>query len=496
MAANNYDNTAIALQSCLDDAGVRNIIKSDDAWSESTAQFQKRLKPDPACIAFPKNRDQVAHCLKCAREASVKATALGPAHSFNGLGFGSPGNLVISMAAFDSISYDETTTLLTFGGGTHIGPVAKYLWDTAGRHFPHVRGAHVGVTGSSIGCGFGSTSRFLGTPMDNIISIEFMLYDGTIVTATEGSDLLWTAKGAASSYGIILSMTTKTFKPKFDKAIKFTLSIGDIDALTAAKAFIAVQDYGTSSLCPDEFVIRWSLVDWTSKGYFYGDPSTFDEVITPLLNKLERISGQTSLEKEELDFWSMEVEISGEGMNRPDGGDLDARSFYVQSLVTTTDHPLTAEQARILFDSTTLAFNRTDLTKMGYIDLWGGISRDVSDEDTGHPHGKNLWLIRWDANAVDDDDEFPADGTSYMKSLFLPFERALVASGVPLRGFVNYADTELSKEEQASRLYGKNYDRLKKIKAEVDPEGLFINNPQSIPLPKTPGSLRVQGQGA
>ncbi|KAJ4251435.1 hypothetical protein NW762_011418 [Fusarium torreyae] len=492
MAANNYDNTAIALQSCLDDAGVRNIIKSDDTWTENTVQFQKRLKPDPACIAFPKDRDQVAKCLKCARKVSVKVTALGPGHSFNGLGFGSPGNLVISMAAFDSVSYDEATTLLTFGGGAHIGPVAKYLWGTAGRHFPHVRGAHVGVTGSSIGCGFGSTSRFLGTPMDNIVSIEYMLYDGTVVAATEGSDLLWAAKGAASSYGIILSMTTKTHKPKFDNAIKFTLSIGDVDVLTAAKAFIVVQDYGTSSSCPDEIAIRWSLVDWTSKGYFYGDPSTFDEVVKPLLSKLERISSQTSLEKQELDFWDMEIEISGEGMNDLDGGDLDARSFYIQSLVTTTDYPLTVEQVRILFSNTTLAFNRTDLTKMGYIDLWAGVSRDVLDEDTGHPHGKNLWLIRWDANAVDDDHDFPEDGTSYMKSLFLPFEKSLVEAGVPLRGFVNYADSELSKEEQASRLYGKNYDRLRKIKAEVDPEGLFTNNPQAIPLPEMPGPLRVQ----
>ena len=109
--------------------------------------------------------------------------------------------------------YDEDTELLTYGGGTRVGPVAKYLWDAAGRHFPHVRGSNVGVTGSSIGCGFGTTSRFLGTPMDNIVAVEFMLCDGSVVVAEEGSDLLWAAKGAAASFGIILSVTTKTYKP-------------------------------------------------------------------------------------------------------------------------------------------------------------------------------------------------------------------------------------------------------------------------------------------
>lgn len=204
---------ASVLHSCLNEAGIENIVASDGKWSENTTQYQKRLKPDPACIAFPKDRDQLSQCLACAREACVKVTALGPGHSFQGLGFGSPENLVINMEAFNFVHYDEKTTLLTFGGGTRVAPVAKYLWDIAGRHFPHVRGSNVGLTGSSIGCGFGTTSRFLGTPMDNIVSVEFMLRDGTVVTAKEGSDLLWAAKGAAASYGIILSMTTKTFKP-------------------------------------------------------------------------------------------------------------------------------------------------------------------------------------------------------------------------------------------------------------------------------------------
>ncbi|KAF5002729.1 hypothetical protein FGRMN_125 [Fusarium graminum] len=475
------DNRDISatLQLLLNGAGVHNIIESDGAWPENTKQYQKRIKPNPACIAFPKDKGQLAKCLKYARDASVKVTALGPGHSFQGLGFGFPGNLVINMKAFDSVNYDQNQKLLTFGGGSRVGPVAKYLWDTAGRHFPHVRASNVGLTGSSIGCGFGTTSRLLGCPMDNIVSIEVMLYDGTILVATEGSDLLWAAKGAAASYGIVISMTTKTFKPRFARAIKFIISLGEVDVDNAARAFISIQNFGTSSACTDEFAFRWSLKNWTTKGYFYGDPSTFDEVLKPLIDDLRVISPKTAVEKEELGFWDMEIEISGMGMDRPDGGNLNPLAFYLQSLVTTTDHPLTVDQARILFSNTTSKFHREDMTKMGYIDLWAGVSRDIADEDTGYPHGKNLWLIRWDADSVDSD-HFPADGVAYMKGLMLPFEQALIDAGVPLRGFVNYADTELPQDELASRLYGENYDRLKRIKAEVDPEGLFTNNPQAI----------------
>ncbi|KAF5021637.1 hypothetical protein F66182_6337 [Fusarium sp. NRRL 66182] len=477
---------AAALQSCLDGAGVANIIKTDETWAEETLGFQKRLSFDPATIAFPENRDQIAKSLECARKANVKATALGAAHSFQGLGFGKAGNLVISMGAFDSATYDPATTHLTFGGGAHVGPTQKYLWDTAGRHFPHVRGAHVGLTGSSLGCGYGSTSRHLGTPMDNIVAIEYMLANGTVVTATEGSDLLWAGKGAANSYGIVLSMTTKTFEPEYPTAVNFTLSLGQLDAQGAAEALIAVQDFALGPDNSDKLALRFNTASaptWSANGYFYGNPSTFDQVVKPLLDDLKKINPNTTIAKTELDFWSMEVQVGGQGMNQPNGGQLGGRAFYTQALTTTTDNPLTVEQARILFAGTTLAFNHTALRRGGFIDLWGGISRDISDEETGHPHGKNLWLIRWEANAADVNN-WPADGTRYLKSLIQPFEKAL-AKSAPLRGFVNYADTELSNKDQISRQYGKNYARLQQIKAAVDPKGLFTNNDiLSITLPK------------
>ncbi|KAH7131344.1 hypothetical protein EDB81DRAFT_906476 [Dactylonectria macrodidyma] len=473
-----------ALQSCLSNAGVRNIISSDSTWADELVQFQKRIKPNPACVAFPETRDEIALSLDCARNASVKATALGAAHSFQGYGFGDSGNLVINMAAFDSVSYDESTKRLTFGGGTHVGPVVKHLWDTAGRHIPHVRGAHVGVVGSSIGGGFGSTSRHYGTPMDNLVSVEYMLYNGTIVNAGKGSDLFWAAQGAGASYGIILSMTTKTHKPKYANAVNFTLSIGNADVDAGAKALIAIQDFATSSRCPDELALRWSLSapPYSGTGYFYGNPAKFDEVVAPLVESLKTISNDTVLAKSELSFWNMEVAVAGAGMNAANGGTLGGRAFYTQALTTTTDHPLTFEQVRTLYTSTTLAFNRTDLRKSGFLDLWGGVSRNIADRDTGYAHGKNLWLIRWEANSVDVNN-YPADGPAYMKGLIKPFEQALIDSGASLRGFVNYADTELDEQEWSSRLYGANYNRLKQIKARFDPEGLFINHAQSIPLP-------------
>ncbi|KAL1627296.1 hypothetical protein SLS56_006431 [Neofusicoccum ribis] len=476
------DNAAKAteLQTCLTAAGIENIIEGATTWADATLSFQKRITPDPAAIAYPKDSDQLASSLGCARNASVKISQLGGSHSFAGYGFGDPGNLVVNLGAFNSVSYDEASQELTFGGGTRVGPVATYLWENYGRHFPHVRSGHVGLVGSSIGGGFGTTSRFLGTPMDNIVGVEYMLYNGTIVKGGPGSDLLWAAQGAGSSYGVILSMTTKTWAPVHEKAINFTLSLGSVDIDTGVKALISIQDYATTE-APDELALRWRLTapPFDGTGYFYGDPAEFDTIIQPLL---DRLPANTSLTKSEFDFWTMEQLTTG-GITSPNGGSLGGRAFFTQALTVTTDAPLTYDLAYTLFESTTYAFNRTDLRKSGFLDLWGGVSRDISDADTSYAHGANLWLIRWEANAADPT-AWPADGVEYLKNQMLPFEQELQAAGTPLRGFVNYRDTALTEPEWSARLYGEeNYARLKQVKADVDPEALFSSNGQSIPLP-------------
>lgn len=198
-------------------------------------------------------------------------------------------------------------------------------------------------------------------------------------------------------------------------------------------------------------------------------------------------------------------------MNLPNGGaGGPGRAFYGQALTTTTDNPLTYESVYALFNYTTFAFNRTDLKKSGLLDLWGGISSEVSDADTAYAHGNNLWLIRWDANSVDATLPYPADGkptfqlftssvkplecltikantfplgVTYLQNQMRPFEVTQTSKGIPLRGFVNYRDTALTEKEWSARLYGEqNYKKLLRLKTAFDPEELFTSNAQRIPV--------------
>ncbi|KAJ4352922.1 hypothetical protein N0V95_003832 [Ascochyta clinopodiicola] len=473
---------ADSIHACLQNGGVQATISTDATWANDTAAFQFRLPRQPVSVAFPQTKDEVAVALGCARNASVKVRGLGRAHSFQAYGFGDPGNLVVDMAAFTELTFDNATNQLTFGGGANVGPTAKYLWDNHRRHFPHVRGSHVGLVGSSFGGGFGTTSRFLKTPVDNLVSIEYMLYNGTIVTAGPGSDLHWAAQGAGPSFGIALSATTKTFELPRDGAISYSLDLGEVNTTVASAALLAIQKWVVDGQAPDELSLRFALSNFASAGFYYGDAASFDKAFSPLVKSLQAIAPGTNLTKTDIpSFWDSEVAAVGAGMNQPEGGSLGGRASLVQSWTTTNDHPLSLKQAKALFDSYH-SLNRTDLTGTGFLDLWGGVSRDISDSDTAFAHGKNLWLIRVDG--VASAGVWPSDGLAYMQALMKPFESALKKSA-PLRSFVNYVNSELSLKEWSHRLYGANFERLQKIKAAVDPTELFSGYHLAIPAARS-----------
>ena len=358
-----------------------------------------------------------------------------------------------------------------------MGPVVTWLWENHGRHFPHVRANWVGLAGSSIGGAFGTTTRFLGTPMDFLDSVEYMLYNGTVVKASreENADLFWVAQGAGSSYGILLSLTTKTWKPEHERVTNFTISLpADTTIETGVEALLALQDYAQTD-APDTFAIRWQLATpWSGSGYFYGAPEEFNSTIAPLL---ERLPNTTTLTTSTEDFWDMEL-IATPALN----GTADTfppRSMYLQALVLRADQPFTYESAYALYEHTTLAFNRTDMTKFGFLDLWGGApARAITDDATSYAHADSQWLIRWEGRSTTT--QWPADGIEYLQNGFRPFEEQLKKEGVPLRGFVNYRDTELTEAQWSERLYGAHYEKMKQIKAEVDPRGVFTTNDQSI----------------
>ncbi|KAF3804358.1 Berberine bridge enzyme-like 6 [Colletotrichum gloeosporioides] len=471
------------LETCLETAGlITSFPETNASFPNDIRSWQRRITPTPAGVAWPRTTPEVAAALACAREAKVLVAARDGGHCYGSYSLPTAG-LTINMTHFQNVSYDDTTGLLTYGGGGLVSPVVSWLWKEHGARFPHVRANMVGLAGSSIGGGFGSLSRMLGTPMDYLEGATYMLYNGTIAecSRTKNPDLFWALQGAGSSYGIILDLTTKTWKPTFEKAIDYTITLNDTSLTAGVDALLAIQEHVIIGEWPDELTLRWSLTapPFTGSGFYWGNPDDFDALMAPLMAKLP---AGTNLTRNINDFWATE-NVATPSIDIP-VDTYPPRSFYLQALVLRADQPFTKESASALYEHTTLAFNRTDLTKFGFIDLWGGKpARALKDEDTSFAHANSLWLIRWEGRLATGLTDFPADGLTYMQNGLEPFRQQLTTEGVPLRGFVNYRDTALSVDQWSERLYGKNYAKLQQLKTVYDPEGMFTAHPQSIPLP-------------
>jgi FAD/FMN-containing dehydrogenase len=151
----------------------------------------------------------VISAVNFARENELTIAIRGGGHNGPGLGTCDEG-LVIDLSLMRGVRVDPAAGTVRTGGGCVWGDV-DHATHAYGLAVPSGIVSSTGVGGLTLGGGVGSLSRKYGLTIDNLLSVDMVLADGRVVTASvdENADLFWAVRGGGGNFGVVTSFLFK-----------------------------------------------------------------------------------------------------------------------------------------------------------------------------------------------------------------------------------------------------------------------------------------------
>ena len=183
------------------------ITPEHPEYDATRAVYNAMIDKHPAAIARCRDTADVISAVRFARQHDMEIAVRGGGH--NAAGFGVwDGALVIDLSPMRSTTVDPEHHTVRVDAGATWGDV-DHATVAFGMATPSGFLASTGVGGLTLGGGIGYLSRRFGLTVDNLLSADVVLADGSFVTADERShsDLFWALRGGGGNFGIVTSFT-------------------------------------------------------------------------------------------------------------------------------------------------------------------------------------------------------------------------------------------------------------------------------------------------
>ncbi|KAI2704377.1 CAZyme family AA7 [Penicillium roqueforti] len=179
-----------------------------------------RANLSPACVFVPNTAAEVSQAVKIIGACDAQFAVRGGGHmNYPGANNIDAGDL-IALSNLNSITVKSNT--VEVGPGLNWYEVDSAL-EPHGRVCIGGRMKTIGVPGLSLIGGFHYFNNKYGYAMDNVVTYDIVLGNGTQITVnkTLHSDLFWALKGGANNFGIVTRFELKTYDiPKISTTIQ------------------------------------------------------------------------------------------------------------------------------------------------------------------------------------------------------------------------------------------------------------------------------------
>ncbi|KZO98683.1 Glucooligosaccharide oxidase [Calocera viscosa TUFC12733] len=181
-------------------------------YQADIAHWASNALQGSTCSVEPGTVQDVSIIMTILANTQTPFAVKGGGHSPN-IGFSSTTGVQIAMSRFSEVTYNAAASTVDLGAGLIWDDVYANL-TPQGVNVVGGRVTGVGIGGFTLGGGYSWKTNQFGLTIDNMVSYELVLPNGTIVypSATSYPDLFWALKGAGQvNFGIVTTFTMNAY---------------------------------------------------------------------------------------------------------------------------------------------------------------------------------------------------------------------------------------------------------------------------------------------
>lgn len=181
------------------------IQPADAAYDAARKVHNGMIDRHPKLIARCCDVADVMAAVRFGRERDMLTAVRGGGHNAGGFGV-CDGGLVIDLSRLKGIRVDPAARTVRVEGGCVWADV-DHATHAFGMATPSGTVGSTGVAGLTLGGGIGHLTRTYGLTIDNLLSADMVLADGSFVATSEKEhpDLFWAIRGGGGNFGVVTS---------------------------------------------------------------------------------------------------------------------------------------------------------------------------------------------------------------------------------------------------------------------------------------------------
>lgn len=176
--------------------GAASYEKARTIWN---AMIDRR----PAGVVHCAVADDVPHALRLAREHGLQVSIRGAGHNIAGSAV-CDGGLMIDLSGMNAVRIDAGKKLAYVGPGATLANFDQAAQEH-GLATPVGINSTTGISGLTLGGGFGWLTRKHGMTVDNLVAADLVTAEGNQLrlSGSENADLFWAIRGGGGNFGVV-----------------------------------------------------------------------------------------------------------------------------------------------------------------------------------------------------------------------------------------------------------------------------------------------------